>query len=94
MGRLWDSIRDGVRRGEIVVSLHADERCRERGLLVWQIVDASAKGRVISERLGAKPNPVAELEITLPDGTEAVAVWSWMPVSRTAKLVTVYVPEK
>lgn len=42
------------------------------------------------ERPRARPNPVVEVAITLPDGTEAKAVWAWLRADDEAKLVTVH----
>lgn len=42
---------------------------------------------------GARPASVVA-EQFLADGTKVLAVWSWLRVSRVAKLVTVYVPNE
>ena len=46
------------------------------------------EGVLIVERVDATPNPAIEVRETLPDGTEFKAVWSHLPVSGVAKLVT------
>lgn len=48
------------------------------------------EGRLIAERPETKPNPTVEVSESLPDGTEFKAVWSHLPQSDVAKLVTVH----
>ncbi|MFV2068329.1 MAG: DUF4258 domain-containing protein [Pirellulales bacterium] len=66
------------------------ERLEERGILEWQVVASLGEGRLIAERPDAEPNPTVEISETLPDGTEFKAVWSYLPRSGVAKLVTVH----
>jgi hypothetical protein len=47
-------------------------------------------GTLIAERPDATPNPAVEVRESLPDGTEFKAVWSHLPWSSVAKLVTVH----
>ena len=47
-------------------------------------------GKLIVERPNAVPNPAVEVRESLPDGTEFKAVWSHLPQSGVAKLVTVH----
>ena len=56
----------------------------------WQAVAAISDGKLITERLRAKPNPAIEVLETLPDGTEFKAMWSHLRQSGVAKLVTVH----
>jgi hypothetical protein len=56
----------------------------------WQAVAGLADGSLLMERPGAKPNPAAEVEELLPDGTKFKAVWSHLRSARLAKLVTVH----
>ena len=47
-------------------------------------------GILIAERPDAMPNPAIEVRESLPDGTDFKAVWSLLPQSGVAKLVTVH----
>jgi hypothetical protein len=90
LGALADQIRQAVHEERYVFGVHADERLRERRVMGWQIVAGMEAGKLIQERPGARQNPVAEFDLILADGTPMKAVWSWIEVSRTAKLVTVH----
>jgi hypothetical protein len=56
----------------------------------WQIVGAIDDAVLIRERPDNVPNPIAEFEQTLADGTRVKVVWAWIPAAGTAKLVTVH----
>ncbi len=90
MGQMFDLVRGLVDQGKYVVGKHAAERLEERGILEWQAVASVADGILIVERSDAKPNPTVEVREALPDGTEFKAVWSLLPQSGVAKLVTVH----
>lgn len=45
---------------------------------------------MLRERPDDKPNPAIEVQEMLPDGTEFIAIWSYLSRSGIAKLVTVY----
>ena len=90
MGQLLDRIRDLVEQGNYVVGKHAAERLDERGILEWQAVAGLEDGILIAERPDATPNPAVEVRESLPDGTDFKAVWSLLPQSGVAKLVTVH----
>jgi hypothetical protein len=90
MGLLFDEIRGLVASDRYVVGQHASERLDERGIMEWQAVVGLSDGQLIIERPNAKPNPAVEVHETLPDGTEFKAVWSHLPRSSVAKLVTVH----
>jgi hypothetical protein len=90
MGELFATIRQLVSDERYVVGLHAAERLDERGILEWQAVVGLANGRLIAERASARPNPSVEVQETLPDGTDIIAVWSLLERSDVAKLVTVF----
>lgn len=90
MGRLLDLIRSLVDEDKYVVGKHAAERLEERGILEWQAVAGLEEGTLIAERPDAAPNPTVEVRESLPDGTEFKAVWSLLPQSGVAKLVTVH----
>ena len=70
--------------------IHADERLRDRRVVGWQVVDGVAAAKLIRERPNADPNPTAEFDQILADGTALKAVWAWIAADRTAKLVTVH----
>ena len=90
MPSLWETIRDLVANEKYVVGLHASERLDERGIMEWQVVAGLEDGELISERPDSEPNPSIEVAEILPDGTEIMAVWSLLPASGVAKLVTVH----
>jgi len=90
MGRLFSLIRELVAEEKYLVGKHASERLEERGILEWQAVTGLEEGVLILERPDAEPNPTVEVRECLPDGTECKAVWSYLPRSGVAKLVTVH----
>jgi hypothetical protein len=90
MSKLFSVVRKLVADEKYIVSEHAVERLEERGILEWQVVFALEKGKLIAERPHDKPNPAVEVRETLPDGTQVKAVWSHLPQSGVAKLVTVH----
>ncbi len=90
MGKLFDQIRSAIEDGRYLVSLHADERCEERGVTAWQLVAAFEDARLVRERPASQPNPSIVVGQILVDGTEVEAIWAWLSHSRRAKLVTVY----
>ena len=90
MSQMFEAIRQLVADEKYVVGQHAVERLEERGILEWQVVASLADGSPIAERPDAKPNPTVEVSEILPDGTEFKAVWSYLPQSGVAKLVTVH----
>jgi hypothetical protein len=94
MGKLFDAIRQLVAEEKYVVGQHASERLEERGIMEWQAVAGLAAGVLIAERPDATPNPAVEVRECLPDGTEFKAVWSHLPQSGVAKLVTVHFFDK
>lgn len=89
MARLLDMVRDLVNEGKYVVGKHAAERLEERGILEWQAVAGREDDVLIAKRPDASPNPAVEVRESLPDGTDLEAVWSLLPQSGVAKLVTV-----
>jgi hypothetical protein len=87
---LVETIRQAVRDGQFLVSVHARERLAERRVRLWQ-VEAGLDTAAIEEiRPDDEPNPSIVVQTMLPDGTPATVVWSWMVASQQAKLVTVY----
>ncbi len=90
MGQLFKAIQQLIVVERYVVGQHAVERLEERGILEWQVVASLDEGRLIIERPDAEPNPTVEVSECLPDGTEFKAVWSYLPQSDVAKLVTVH----
>ena len=73
-----------------VIGQHASECLDERGIMEWQAVAGIADGVLIAERPDATPNSAVEARESLPEGTEIKAVWSYLPQSGVAKLVTVH----
>ena len=90
MGLLFDTIRQLVAEEKYVVGLHASERLEERGIMEWQVVIGLEDGELLAERPDASPNPTVEVRESLPDGTDVKAIWSHLPRSGVAKLVTVH----
>ena len=90
MAELFETIRRLVRENRYLIGLHASERLEERGILEWQAVVGIEWGSLIAERPQDLPNPVVEVNESLPDGTEFKAVWSYLKQSDVAKLVTVH----
>jgi len=90
LAALADNIRDAIRDDRYVFGAHVDQRLRERRIMGWQVVSEMDAAKVIRERTDAMPNPAAEFDLVLPDGTSLKAVWSWIARDRTAKLVTVH----
>jgi hypothetical protein len=87
---LLADIRRAVRDERFVVSDHADERLRERKIELWQIIAGVDNGKLLRERLDARPLPTVEIEQVLPDGTTVKAVWGWWAAGNVAKLITVH----
>lgn len=92
MGELLEKIRAAVRADRFIVSWHADERCEERQVAVWQLVAGLENARLERERPHSHPHPSVVVREDLVDGTEVEAVWVWLPESGRALLVTVYFP--
>jgi hypothetical protein len=90
MARLFDTIRRAVAEERYIIGEHASERLDERGIMEWQVVAGMADAVPLIERPRARPNPAAEFQQALPDGTEFKAVWSYLAQSNVAKLVTVH----
>lgn len=90
MGALADNIRQAVREERYVFGAHADERLRQRRIMGWQVVGGLDAAMLIRERSNAAPNPVAEFQQTLADGTPFKSVWAWISKDRMAKLVTIH----
>lgn len=90
MESLFATVKMLVDNDKYVVGQHAAERLEERGILEWQAVAGLSTGKLLVERPAAKPNPPIEVAEELPDGTKFKAVWSILPQSGVAKLVTVH----
>ena len=50
MGELFDRIVAAVNAERFLVSWHADERCEQRQVAVWQVVTGLERGRLQAER--------------------------------------------
>lgn len=90
MRSLHDKIAAAIRRGRVVLSIHADNRLHERQIVRWQVVEGFEAGEVIQSHATTKPNPSVLVRQVLADGTHVVAVWAYVESIRSAKLVTVY----
>jgi hypothetical protein len=90
VANLFDLIRKLVADEKYVVGHHASERLEERGIMEWQAVAGLDESDLLAERPGASPNPTVEVRELLPDGTQFKAIWSHLPQSGVAKLVTVH----
>jgi hypothetical protein len=90
MGILADKIREVVRENRHAFGAHADQRLRDRRIVGWQVVAGLDAATLVRERPRATPNPIAEFDHMLADGTQVRAVRSWISSDRTAKLVTVH----
>lgn len=90
MGRLHNDIRRCVRENRYLIGEHAAERLDERGIVEWQVVGGVEDGTLLAERPNTSPNPSIELLQWLADGTQFMAVWSYLAVLDSAKLVTVH----
>ena len=90
MGRIWEHIRTAVSEDRFIVAWHADERCEERGVSEWQLVEGIENAELIKERSASRPNPAVSVRQVLIDGTTVEVIWAWLPESRRAKLVTVF----
>lgn len=89
--QLFDQICQLVAQGRYVIGDHAWERLLERGIMEWQIIAGMVDARLITERRLARPNPIVEMRVPLPNGDECNVVWSLLRRENVAKLVTTYV---
>ncbi|HMN39807.1 MAG TPA: DUF4258 domain-containing protein [Phycisphaerales bacterium] len=90
MGQLFDQIVAAAAADRVGFSDHADEMLRERKVEAWQATYGLAHGRLILERPADKPNPVAEVEQSLADGTPVKAVWGYQRSRNVALLITLH----
>jgi hypothetical protein len=90
MTKLERQIRDAISSGRWNMSSHADERCDERGVEDWQLIEGFNAGRTVAIDPHAHPNPKILREQTLASGETVVVVWSYQHELCIAKLVTVY----
>jgi len=56
----------------------------------WQIIAGMSEARLITERRLARPNPIVEMRVPLPNGDDCEVVWSLLRPENVAKLVTTY----
>jgi len=89
--QLFDHIRRLVFVNRYVIGEHASERLEERDIMEWQIVAGMADAQLLTERPLARPNPIVEVRVALPNGDECKAVWSLLRREQVAKLVTAHV---
>jgi Domain of unknown function (DUF4258) len=94
MGDLFDKIIEAVQQERFVVSNHADDRLRERKIVVWQVISEIDHAIIVEERPHDTPFPSAIVEQFLPDGTPIRVVWSWDEPHQLARLVTVHLIDR
>ena len=87
---LFDDICRLVSQGRYLIGDHAWERLLERGIMEWQIIAGMADARLVAERRHARPNPIVEMRVTLPNGDDCKVVWSLLRRESVAKLVTTH----
>jgi hypothetical protein len=87
---LFDDICGLVAEGHYLIGDHAWERLLERGIMEWQIIAGMAEARLITERPLARPNPIVEMQVPLPNGDDCKVVWSLLRREGVAKLVTAH----
>lgn len=87
---LFPRIKQAVGDERYVIGRHANERLRQRRIPAWQVISGVESGTLLRERSDARPNPVAEVQQQLADGTPIKAVWAWLEPEGVAKLVTVH----
>ena len=90
MPQLFDEICQLVAEGRYLIGDHAWERLLERGIMEWQIVAGMTDAQLNTERRLARPNPVVEMRVHLPNGDDCKVVWSLLRRERVAKLVTAH----
>ena len=90
MDSIAENIRRAVRAEHYVFGAHADQRMRERKVLAWQVIEGLERAKLIAEHPDGVPNPTAEFQQLLPDGTPLKTVWTWISEAGIAKLVTVH----
>jgi hypothetical protein len=56
----------------------------------WQIIAGMSEARLMSQRPLARPHPIVEVRVPLPDGAECKVVWSLLRREGVAKLVTAH----
>jgi hypothetical protein len=88
--QLFDEICRLVAEGRYLIGDHAWERLLERGIMEWQIIAGMAEARLITERRLARPNPIVEMQVPLPNGDDCKVVWSLLRPENVAKLVTTH----
>jgi hypothetical protein len=88
--QLFDEICGLVAEGHYLIGDHAWERLLERGIMEWQIIAGTAEARLITERPLARPNPIVEMRVPLPNGDDCKVVWSLLRREGVAKLVTAH----
>jgi hypothetical protein len=90
VGQLHQRILAALREELYVVSDHADNQVRDRGIMIWQVVAGCEEAALLAERQQTRPNPTVELDVVLADGTRVKAVWGLIESTSHAKLVTVH----
>ena len=87
---LAKKIRDELLAGNYVISDHAEDMLRERGVELWQIEAGVSQWKMVEIRPGDLPNPSIVVSQLLADGTEVTVVWSWYDALEAVNLVMVH----
>lgn len=90
----YEAIARAIREDRVVYSIHAENQLTSRGIPRWQAAAGFLYGACVETIPDAKPNPKIRVAQLLPDGTEVVAVWSYVRSIERAKLVTLYFKDK
>ena len=86
-------IRQAVAEDRYEISIHADNRIEERGMMVWQVASSLHEGTLLEVEPNDRPWPSVLVSQFLPDGAEVYAKWSYRSWDRMARLVTIYHPD-
>ena len=90
---LLSLIREAVEEERYEISIHADNRIEERGMMVWQATSGLREATLLEAEPGDRPWPSVLVSQLLPDGTEALAKWSYRSRDGMARLVTIFYPD-
>jgi len=90
MPELYSRIIALIKEDKWGLTWHANESLQERAMEIWQVVGLTPDGQLLREDPNAKPRAKVEIEIALPDGTNAKTVWAYDRTLDRAILVTVH----
>ena len=90
MPQLFEEVRRLVAEGHYLIGDHAWERHLDRGIMEWHVIAGMSEARLITERRLARPHPIVEMRLPLPNGDDCKVVWSLLRREGVAKLVTAH----